>query len=196
MRGRVDITPYRLVSAEHSHAAAARRSSLARAGEVDALDEGQSPHQTRLMGAMIVPSATGLRTARRISHIFVLDVPAYPRLSFVTDAAVNDRARLGHQSRHRAERHRPGARARDRRSHKVALPVAVETRHAKIPSTVDAAALCKMADRGQITGGVLDGPLAFDNAVSMRRRRSQENRVTRSLVRPTSCSFPTSKPAT
>ena len=161
---RVDITPYRLVSAEHSHAAAAKAVELARAGEVDALMKG-SLHTDELMGA-VVPSATGLRTARRISHIFVLDVPTYPRLLFVTDAAVNIAPDLDTKA-DIVQNAIDLARVLGIAKPKVALLSAVETVTAKIPSTVDAAALCKMADRGQITGGVLDGPLAFDNAVSM-----------------------------
>jgi phosphate acetyltransferase len=161
---RVDITPYRLVSTEHSHAAAAKAVELARAGEVDALMKG-SLHTDELMGA-VVPSATGLRTARRISHIFVLDVPTYPRLLFVTDAAVNIAPDLDTKA-DIVQNAIDLARVLGIAKPKVALLSAVETVTTKIPSTVDAAALCKMADRGQITGGVLDGPLAFDNAVSM-----------------------------
>jgi phosphotransacetylase len=124
-----------------------------------------SLHTDELMGA-VVPSATGLRTARRISHIFVLDVPTYPRLLFVTDAAVNIAPDLDTKA-DIVQNAIDLARVLGIAKHKVALLSAVETVTAKIPSTVDAAALCKMADRGQITGGVLDGPLAFDNAVSM-----------------------------
>jgi len=123
-----------------------------------------SLHTDELMAA-VVPSATGLRTARRISHVFVLDVPTYPRLLMVTDAAVNifpdleckaDIAQNAIELAHVLGLEQP----------KVAILSAVETINPKIQSTLDAAALCKMADRGQITGGLLDGPLAFDNAIS------------------------------
>jgi phosphate acetyltransferase len=113
----------------------------------------------------VVPSATGLRTARRISHVFVMDVPAYPRMLLVTDAAINidptleDKADIVQSAIELAQVLGIG-------EPKVAILSAVETINAKIQSTLDAAALCKMAERGQIRGGLLDGPLAFDNAVS------------------------------
>ena len=158
-----DITQYELVSTEHSHAAAAQAVELARAGEVDALMKG-SLHTDELMGA-VVASGTGLRTARRISHVFVMDVPTYPRLLLVTDAAVNIAPDLETKA-DIVQNAIDLARVLGIAKPKVAILSAVETVNAKIPSTVDAAALCKMADRGQIEGGVLDGPLAFDNAIS------------------------------
>ena len=160
---RADIAPYELVSTEHSHAAAAQAVELARAGEVDALMKG-SLHTDEVMGA-VVASGTGLRTARRISHVFVMDVPTYPRLLLVTDAAVNIAPDLDTKA-DIVQNAIDLARVLGIAKPKVAILSAVETVSAKIPSTVDAAALCKMADRGQIEGGVLDGPLAFDNAIS------------------------------
>ena len=159
----VDLSPYRIVDAEHSHAAAERAVALARGGEVESLMKG-SLHTDELMAA-IVSSQHGLRTARRISHVFLLDVPAYPRPLFITDAAINiypdlevkvDIVQNAIDLAHDLGIELP----------RVAILSAVETINPKIPSTLEAAALCKMADRGQIRGGVLDGPLAFDNAVS------------------------------
>jgi phosphate acetyltransferase len=159
----VDLSPYRIVSTEHSHAAAAAAVAMARAGEVEALMKG-SLHTDELMGA-IVPSATGLRTARRMSHAFVLDVPSYPRLLVITDAAINiaptleDKADIVRNAIDLAQ-------LLGVTTPKVAILAGVETVNSKMPATLDAAALCKMAERGQIQGGILDGPLAFDNAIS------------------------------
>jgi len=159
----MDISPYRLVDAQHSHDAAAKAVALCRSGEAEALMKG-SLHTDELMAA-VVPSATGLRTERRISHVFAMDVPTYPRPLFITDAAINinptledkvDILKNAIQLAHALNIPQP----------KVAILSAVETVNPKIPATLDAAALCKMADRGQIEGGLLDGPLAFDNAVS------------------------------
>jgi phosphate acetyltransferase len=159
----IDIDPYRIVAVPHSHAAAQKAVELARTGEVDSLMKG-SLHTDELMGA-VVKSETGLRTGRRISHVFVMDVPAYPRPLFITDAAINispsmeDKAGIIQNAvdlAHMLGIERP----------RVAILSAVETINSKMTSTLDAAALCKMADRGQITGAILDGPLAFDNAVS------------------------------
>jgi phosphate acetyltransferase len=152
-----------IVPTEHSHAAAMRAVELAREGRVEALMKG-SLHTDELLAA-VVPAATGLRTARRISHVFILDVPAYPRPLLVTDAAINiqptlkDKADIVQNAINLA--HVLGI-AQPR----VAILSAVETVNPGMPSTIEAAALCKMADRGQITGGLLDGPLAFDNAIS------------------------------
>ncbi len=159
----VDLSPYRIVTTEHSHAAASAAVALARAGEVDALMKG-SLHTDELMGA-IVPSATGLRTARRVSHAFVLDVPSYPRLLVITDAAINIAPTLEDKAdilRNAIDLLQLLGVA----TPKVAILAGVETVNSKMPATLDAAALCKMAERGQIEGGVLDGPLAFDNAIS------------------------------
>ncbi len=159
----LDIGPYRLVDALHSHDAAAKAVALCRSGEAEALMKG-SLHTDELMGA-VVPSATGLRTERRISHVFAMDVPTYPRPLFITDAAINiyptledkvDILKNAIQLAHALLIAEP----------KVAILSAVETVNPKIPGTIDAAALCKMADRGQIVGALIDGPLAFDNAIS------------------------------
>ncbi len=167
----VDLSPYRLVATEHSHAAAEQAVALARAGEVEALMKG-SLHTDELMGA-VVSSTKGLRTARRISHAFIMAVPAYPRPLFITDAAINifptlddkvDIVQNAIDLAHILSISEP----------KVALLSAVETVNSKIPSTLDAAALCKMAERGQITGGILDGPLAFDNAISEAAARTKK----------------------
>ena len=159
----VSLSPYRLVPTEHSHAAAEAAVAMARRGEVETLMKG-SLHTDELMGA-VVASATGLRTARRISHAMVVAVPAYPRPLLVTDAAINiapdleakvDIVQNAIDLAHDLGVERP----------KVAILSAVETVNPKMQSTLDAAALCKMADRGQITGALLDGPLALDNALS------------------------------
>jgi phosphate acetyltransferase len=159
----VDISPYRMVDTRHSHASAAKAVFLCRSGETEALMKG-SLHTDELMRE-VARSETGLRTERRISHVFVLDVPSYPRPFFITDAAINiypnledkvDILKNAIDLAHALGLDKP----------KVAILSAVETIYPKIPSTIEAAALCKMADRGQITGAVLDGPLAFDNAIS------------------------------
>jgi phosphate acetyltransferase len=136
---------------------------MARDGKVEALMKG-SLHTDELLAA-VVPSATGLRTARRVSHVFVLDVPAYPRPLMVTDAAINIQPTLKDKV-DIAQNAIDLAHILGLAQPKVAILAAVETVNADMPSTLDAAALCKMADRGQITGGLLDGPLAFDNAIS------------------------------
>jgi phosphate acetyltransferase len=159
----LDIRPYRLVDTPHSHAAAAKAVEIVRAGQAETLMKG-SLHTDELMGE-VVRKDTGLRTERRISHVFIMDVPTYPKPLAVTDAAINifpdletkvDIVQNAIDMAHALGVERP----------KVAILSAVETVTPKIPSTVDAAALCKMAERGQITGAVLDGPLAFDNAIS------------------------------
>jgi phosphotransacetylase/acyl dehydratase len=158
-----DLAGITIVPTEHSHEAAARAVRLAREGKVDALMKG-SLHTDELLAA-VVPSATGLRTARRMSHVFILDVPAYPRPLLVTDAAINIQPTL----RDKVDIVQNAielAQILGIEQPKVAILSAVETVNPEIPSTLDAAALCKMADRGQITGGLLDGPLAFDNAIS------------------------------
>jgi phosphate acetyltransferase len=159
----LDISPYRLVNTRHSHESAVQAVALCRSGEAEALMKG-SLHTDELMSA-VVPSATGLRTERRVSHVFVMDVPTYPRPLLITDAAINiyptledkvDILKNAIQLAHALHIKQP----------KVAILSAVETVNPKIPSTVEAAALCKMADRGQIVGAIIDGPLAFDNAIS------------------------------
>jgi len=149
--------------APHSHAAAERAVELVRAGAAQAIMKG-SLHTDEVMGA-IVRDDLGLKTERRISHIFVIDAPLYSKLILVSDAAVNIAPDLL-AKRDIAQNAIDLARAIGVKRPKVAILSAVETVTPKIPSTVEAAALCKMADRGQIVGGVLDGPLAFDNAIS------------------------------
>lgn len=166
----VNLGDWRIVSTEHSHAAAARAVELARAGEVDALMKG-SLHTDELMGA-VVATATGLRTARRVSHVFLMDVPAYPRMLLVTDAAIN----IAPDARTKADIAQNAidlAHVLGVAEPKLAVLAAVETVNPDMPSTVDAAMLCKMADRGQITGALIDGPLAFDNAVSEHAARTK-----------------------
>ncbi|PPB81780.1 phosphate acetyltransferase/phosphate butyryltransferase [Albidovulum inexpectatum] len=159
-----------IVDAPHSHAAAETAVSLARAGKVQALMKGKL-HTDELMSAAVARD-TGLRTERRMSHIFALDVPHYPRLLFVTDAAINIQPDLD-TKRDIVQNAIDLAHALRIVEPRVALLSAVETVYTRLPATIEAAALCKMVDRGQITGGVLDGPLAFDNAVSERAARAK-----------------------
>ena len=166
----IDISPYRLIATEHSHAAAMQAVAMARSGEVQALMKG-SLHTDELMHA-VVDAQDGLRTARRISHVFVVDAVNWPTLQLLTDAAVNVVPDL-EAKRDIVQNAIDLAHALGMAQPKVAILSAVETVTPKIPSTIDAAALCKMADRGQITGGVLDGPLAFDNAVSAAAARTK-----------------------
>ena len=159
----VDLGGIEIIPTEHSHAAAEKAVAMARSGEVEALMKG-SLHTDELMAA-VVHSATGLRTSRRISHVFVLDVPAYPRMLLVSDAAINIAPDLKAKV-DIVQNAIDLARVLGIELPRVAILSAVETVNPEIPSTLDAAALCKMAQRGQITGGLLDGPLAFDNAIS------------------------------
>ncbi|HEY7540823.1 MAG TPA: bifunctional enoyl-CoA hydratase/phosphate acetyltransferase [Methylomirabilota bacterium] len=159
----VDLAPYRLVPTRHSHEAAERAVALARAGEVEALMKG-SLHTDELMHE-VVAKETGLRTARRITHVFVMDVPTCPRPLFITDAAINIAPDLM-AKRDIVQNAIDLAQVLGIALPKVAILSAVETPTPEIKSTIDAAALCKMAERKMITGGLLDGPLAFDNAIS------------------------------
>ena len=160
----IDLHGIRIVNAAHSHDSAALAVSLVRTGDAEALMKG-SLHTDELMGE-VVARANGLRTSRRISHVFVMDVPTYHRPLLITDAAINIAPTLEEKAdiiRNAIDlAHIIGI-----PEPKVAILSAVETINPKIQSTLDAAALCKMADRGQIKGGLLDGPLAFDNAVSI-----------------------------
>ncbi len=161
-KAKLDIAGFEIVDAPHSHAAAAKAVELVREGKAEALMKG-SLHTDEIMAA-VVKRETGLRTARRVSHCFVLDVPAYESALIISDAAVNIAPSLKDKvdivqnaiDLARAFRWEP----------RVALLSAMETVNPDVPSTIEAAALCKMAERGQITGGVLDGPLALDNAIS------------------------------
>jgi phosphate acetyltransferase len=159
----LDLGGIEIVDAPHSRAAAEKAVELIRSGKAELLMKG-SLHTDELL-AEVVKRDTGIRTGRRISHVFVMDVPGHPDTLFITDAAVNIAPDL-------AAKHDIIQNAIDLHvglglgTPKVAILSAVETVTSSIPSTIEAAALCKMADRGQITDGVLDGPLAFDNAIS------------------------------
>jgi phosphate acetyltransferase len=160
----VDLSPYELVPAAHSHDAAAKGVAIVREGGAEALMKG-SLHTDELM-AEVVANETGLRTGRRMSHVFILDVPNYPRPLFLTDAAININPTLM-DKRDIVQNAIDLTRLLGSNDPKVAILSAVETINPELRSTIDAAALCKMAERGQIVGGTLDGPLAFDNAVSL-----------------------------
>lgn len=159
----VDISSFRLVDAPHSDAAALQAVSLVKSGEAELLMKG-SLHTDELLHAVLAPDS-GLSTGRRLSHVYLMDVPGYPRPLLVTDAAVNIAPDL-EQKRDIIQNAIDLAHVMGIQIPHVALLSAVETINPKIRSTLDAAALCKMAERGQITGGMVDGPLAFDNAVS------------------------------
>ena len=159
----LDLKEYEIVDAPHSHAAAAQAVALIREGRGELLMKG-SLHTDELMRE-VTASATGLRTERRISHVFVMDVPGHADTLFITDAAINIFPDLD-VKRDIVQNAIDLWTTIGLGQPRVAIVSAVETVTTKIPSTIDAAALCKMADRGQITGGVLDGPLAFDNAIS------------------------------
>ncbi len=167
----IDLAPYRLVPTEHSHASAEKAVALVRAGEVEALMKG-SLHTDALMSA-VVSSANGLRTSRRISHVFIMDVPTHPNALAITDAAINIAPTL-EDKMHIAQNVIDLLHVLGVPEPKLAILSAVETINPKIPSTLEAAALCKMADRGQITGAILDGPLAFDNAISEQAARTKK----------------------
>ncbi|HVG86877.1 MAG TPA: bifunctional enoyl-CoA hydratase/phosphate acetyltransferase [Vicinamibacterales bacterium] len=159
----IDLGTVRIVDAPHSHASAARAVELVRQGEAELLMKG-SLHTDELLGA-VVARETGLRTGRRLSHVFIMDVPTYHKVLIVTDAAINiapsleDKVDICQNAIDLAV-------SLGVAQPKVAILAAVETVTSKMPATIDAASLCKMAERGQIKGGLLDGPLAFDNAIS------------------------------
>jgi len=158
-----DISAFRLVDAPHSDAAAAQAVALVRSGEAVLLMKG-SLHTDELLHAVLAADI-GLRTKRRLSHVYLMDVPSYPRLLLVTDAAVNIAPDLP-AKRDIVQNAIDLAHVMGIPCPRVAILSAVETVNPELRSTLDAAALCKMADRGQITGGLVDGPLAFDNAIS------------------------------
>ncbi|MDR3511704.1 MAG: bifunctional enoyl-CoA hydratase/phosphate acetyltransferase [Caulobacteraceae bacterium] len=160
---KVDISAFRLIDVPHSAAAAAEAVALVQRGEASLLMKG-SLHTDELLHAVLAPEG-GLRTGRRLSHVYLMDVPSYPRPLLVTDAAVNIAPDL-EAKRDIVQNAIDLAHVMGIETPRVAILSAVETINPKLPSTLDAAALCKMADRGQITGGLVDGPLAFDNAVS------------------------------
>ena len=162
-RSGIDLGQTPIVDAPHSHAAAAKAVELVRQGEAELLMKG-SLHTDELLGA-VVARETGLRTARRISHVFIMDVPTYHKVLIVTDAAINITPTLEDKV-DICQNAIDLAISLGVVTPKVAILSAVETVTSKLPSTIDAAALCKMAERGQITGGLVDGPLAFDSAIS------------------------------
>ena len=159
----VDLGSLQVVDMPHSHAAAEKAVQMARAGEVYALMKG-SLHTDELM-AEVTRKEGGLRTARRMSHVYIMDVPTYPKPLFITDAAINISPTLEDKADIVQNAIELALALRIERP-KVAILAAIETISSRIPSTIDAAALCKMAERGQISGGILDGPLALDNAIS------------------------------
>jgi phosphate acetyltransferase len=159
----LSIAGIEIVDVPHSHAAAAKAVELVRAGRAEVLMKG-SLHSDELL-AEVTKRDTGLRTGRRISHVFIMDVPDHPQTLFITDAAVNIFPDLM-AKRDIVQNAIDLFVGLGLGTPRVAILSAVETVTIEIPSTIEAAALCKMADRGQITGGLLDGPLAFDNAIS------------------------------
>jgi phosphate acetyltransferase len=165
----LDISGFEIVDAPHSEAAAAKAVEMIHAARGEVLIKG-SLHTDELMRS-VTAKATGLRTNRRISHVFIMDVPAYAETLFVTDAAINIFPDLDCKRDIIQNAIDLYTQAGVGTLPRVAILSAVETITSKIPSTIEAAALCKMADRGQITGGLLDGPLAFDNAIDMEAAR-------------------------
>ena len=161
---RIRLGRLQIIDAPHSHAAAAKAVELVRQGRAELLMKG-SLHSDELLGAVLAKE-TGLRTGRRISHVFLMDVPTYHKVLVVTDAAITiaptleDKVDICQNAIDLAV-------SLGLKNPKVAILAAVETVNSKMQATLDAAALCKMAQRGQIKGGVLDGPLAFDNAISI-----------------------------
>jgi phosphate acetyltransferase len=172
---KIDVSGLRIVDAQHSHDSAAKAVELARNGEADALMKG-SLHTDELMGA-VVARESGIRTSRRISHCFVMDVPGHPDALIITDAAVNIAPTL-EEKIDIVQNAIDLAHALNAPEVRVAVLSAVETVNPKIPSSLEAAALSKMAERGQITGAAVDGPLALDNAIS------EEAAATKQIVSP------------
>jgi phosphotransacetylase len=167
---KIDLSKAEIVDAAHSHDSAAKAVALVREGRAELLMKG-SLHTDEVLGA-VVARETGLRTGRRISHVFIMDVPTYHKVLVVTDAAINiaptldDKVDICQNAIDLAISlgvERP----------KVAILAAVETVTAKMQPTIDAAALCKMAERKQITGALLDGPLAFDNAINLQAAKTK-----------------------
>jgi phosphate acetyltransferase len=166
----IDLGSAQIIDAPHSHAAAAQAVTEVREGRAELLMKG-SLHTDELLAAVVARDG-GLRTGRRISHVFIMDVPTYHKVLIVTDAAINiaptleDKVDICQNAIDLA--HSLGL-----KEPKVAILCAVETVTSKMPATIDAAALCKMAERGQIKGALLDGPLAFDNAISKEAARTK-----------------------
>ena len=159
----IDLAGVEIVDVASSHASAAKAVELVRQGKAELLMKG-SLHSDEILGAVIAKE-TGLRAGRRLSHVFIMDVPTYHKVLIVTDAAINIAPTLEDKV-DICQNAIDLCRAFGLEQPKVAILAAVETVTSKMPATLDAAALCKMADRGQIKGGLLDGPLAFDNAIS------------------------------
>jgi phosphotransacetylase len=159
----IDLAGAQIVDVEESRAAAAKAVAVVREGKAELLMKG-SLHTDELLGA-VVARETGLRSGRRLSHVFLMDVPTYHKVLIVTDGAINIAPTLDEKA-DICQNAIDLARTFGVERPKVAILAAVETVTSKMPATIDAAALCKMAERGQITGGLLDGPLAFDNAIS------------------------------
>ena len=166
-----DLAGIEIVAVEHSHAAAETACRLARSGDVDAAMKG-SLHTDELLAAA-VDRESDLRTDGRMSHVFILDVPSYPRPLFLSDAAINIAPDLA-TKKDIVQNAIDCAHALGVPEPRVAILAAVETVHPTMPATTDAAALAKMADRGQIVGGLIDGPLAFDNAISREAADSKQ----------------------
>ncbi|MGZ3275717.1 MAG: bifunctional enoyl-CoA hydratase/phosphate acetyltransferase [Caulobacteraceae bacterium] len=169
-RAGVDISGLTLIATPHSHASAARAVALVREGKAELLMKG-SLHTDELMHEVMADEG-GLKTARRISHVYLMQTEHYPKPLLITDGAINITPNL-EDKRDIVQNAIDLAHVLGIAAPKVAILSAVETVSSRIPSTLDAAALCKMADRGQITGGVLDGPLAFDNAISREAAREK-----------------------
>src|SRR5215510_6126357 len=159
----IDLGSLRIVDTPHSHGSAAKAVELVRGGEAELLMKG-SLHTDELMSAIVARDG-GLRTGRRISHVFIMDVPTYHKVLIITDAAINIAPTLEDKV-DICQNAIDLAISLGLDEPKVAILGAVETVNSKMTATIDAAALCKMAERGQIKGGILDGPLAFDNAIS------------------------------
>jgi phosphotransacetylase len=159
----IDLHGYQIVDAPHSHASAAKAVELLREAKAELLMKG-SLHTDELMAA-VVSRDGGLRTARRISHVFVMDIPTYHKVLIITDGAINIAPSLEDKV-DICQNAIDLVISLGLKRPKVAIVAAVETVNSKMPGTIEAAALCKMAERGQITGAILDGPLAFDNAIS------------------------------
>ena len=164
----IDLTAYEIISTEHSHAAAEQAVALARAGSVDMIMKG-SLHTDELMHAAL-DKKKGLRTSRRMSHVFVTETTTYPKLLLLTDCALNIFPDLMCK-RDIVQNAIDLAHSIGIKNPKIAILSAIETISDKLPSTIDAAALCKMMDRKQLVGGIIDGPLGFDNAISAEAAR-------------------------
>jgi len=162
-RAGIDLATTQIVDTPHSHGSATKAVAMVREGSAELVMKG-SLHTDELLGA-VVARDTGLRTGRRLSHVFLMDVPTYHKVLSVTDAAINISPTLEDKV-DICQNAIDLAIVLGVEKPKVAMLAAVETVTSKMPATIDAAALCKMAERGQIKGGILDGPLAFDNAIS------------------------------